>query len=130
MYPGLPSRLEFDLRQLYLTNILKGDKSRAGKLKLHIEDPPQRKHMVFLGASVLGDIMANRPEFWMCVARWPRPPCIVSVADPIALNHVLPALASVPQHQGHVRGRGLGAARGALLVLEDGLSVECTTLRS
>jgi len=65
MYPGLPSRLEHDLRNRYLKDILKGDKSRAGKLKLHIEDPPQRKHMVFLGASVLGDIMASRPEFWI-----------------------------------------------------------------
>ena len=65
MYPGLPSRLEHDLRALYLRDVLRGDKSRAGKLKLHIEDPPQRKHMVFLGASVLGDIMASRPEFWI-----------------------------------------------------------------
>lgn len=70
MYPGLPSRLEHDIRQRYLTDILKGDKSRLGKLKLHIEDPPQRKHMVFLGASVLGDIMAARDEFWITKAMY------------------------------------------------------------
>ena len=69
MYPGLPSRLEFDLRNLYIDKILKGDKSRM-KMKLHIEDPPQRKHMVFLGASVLGDIMANRPEYWISQAMY------------------------------------------------------------
>lgn len=27
------------------------------KLKLHIADPPNRKHMVFLGGAVLADIM-------------------------------------------------------------------------
>ena len=30
MYPGLPSRLEHDIRQRYLRDILKGDKSRLG----------------------------------------------------------------------------------------------------
>ncbi len=30
MYPGLPSRLEHDIRQRYLNEILKGDKSRVG----------------------------------------------------------------------------------------------------
>jgi actin-related protein 2 len=35
------------------------------KFKLHIEDPPRRKHMVFLGGSVLGDIMSTHDDFWM-----------------------------------------------------------------
>lgn len=33
---------------------------RVQKFKLNVEDPPRRKHMVFLGASVLGDIMKDR----------------------------------------------------------------------
>jgi actin-related protein 2 len=70
MYPGLPSRLEFDLRALYLRDVLRGDKSRAGRLKLNIVDDPQRKHMVFLGASVLGDIMASREDFWITKAMY------------------------------------------------------------
>ncbi len=65
MYPGLPSRLEKDIRNLYLKNVLKGDESRLNRLKLRIEDPPRRKHMVFLGASVLGDLMKDRAEFWI-----------------------------------------------------------------
>src|SRR4051812_48620921 len=48
MYPGLPSRLEKEMRQLYLDRVLKGDKDRLEKFKLRIEDPPRRKHMVFL----------------------------------------------------------------------------------
>lgn len=49
MYPGLPSRLEKEIRQLYLDKVLNGDKTGMRKLKLKIEDPPRRKHMVFLG---------------------------------------------------------------------------------
>lgn len=65
MYAGLPSRLDREMKQLYLTNILKGDTSRLGKWKLRIEDPPRRKHMVFLGGAVLAGIMKENKEFWL-----------------------------------------------------------------
>lgn len=65
MYPGLPSRLEKDLTSLYLEKILEGKKKGLKKFKLRIEDPPRRKNLVFLGASVLGDIMKDRKEFWV-----------------------------------------------------------------
>jgi actin-related protein 2 len=70
MYPGLPSRMEKEMRHLYLTEILKGDKKALQKFKLRIEDPPRRKHMVFLGGSVLADIMKDREEFWITKAEW------------------------------------------------------------
>jgi actin-related protein 2 len=50
MYPGLPSRLERDIKKRYLDQVLKGNKKSLSKFKLRIEDPPRRKHMVFLGA--------------------------------------------------------------------------------
>lgn len=66
MYPGLPSRLEADLRKRYCKDVLKGDESRMKKFKISVEDPPRRKHMVWLGGSVLADIMKDRTEgFWM-----------------------------------------------------------------
>lgn len=65
MYPGLPSRLEKDIKDRYLKEILKGNVDRLKKFKIKIEDPPRRKHMVFLGGSVLADIMKDRTEFWM-----------------------------------------------------------------
>lgn len=65
MFPGLPSRLEKDLRELYLQKVCRGNKEQAAKLKCHIEDPPRRKHMVFLGGAVLANIMKDRPEFWI-----------------------------------------------------------------
>lgn len=66
MYPGLPSRLEKEIKQLYLERVLKGDMERLAKFKIRIEDPPRRRHMVFLGAAVLGEIMRDRNDgFWM-----------------------------------------------------------------
>jgi len=65
MYPGLPSRLEKDLKALYLDKVLKGDKTKEGRVKIRIEDPPRRKHMVFLGGAYLADIMKNNDAFWI-----------------------------------------------------------------
>ncbi|KAJ3297932.1 Arp2/3 complex subunit, actin nucleation center [Borealophlyctis nickersoniae] len=70
MYPGLPSRLEKEVKQLYLKNVLKGDASRLSKFKIRVEDPPRRKHMVFLGGAVLGGIMKDRENFWISRQEW------------------------------------------------------------
>ncbi|KAI3619834.1 actin binding protein [Moniliophthora roreri] len=70
MYPGLPSRLEKEMKQLYLTRVLNGDPERLNKFKIKIEDPPRRKHMVFLGGAVLADIMKHREEFWVTREEW------------------------------------------------------------
>jgi len=71
MFPGLPSRLEREMKRLYLERVLKkkpdDPEGQAGlaRFKLRIEDPPRRKHMVFLGGAVLAEIMKSRDEFWM-----------------------------------------------------------------
>jgi len=70
MYPGLPSRLEKEMRQLYLDDVCGGDEKRLSKFKLKIEDPPRRKHMVFLGGSVLADIMRDNTDFWITREQW------------------------------------------------------------
>ncbi|RKP11143.1 actin family [Thamnocephalis sphaerospora] len=70
MYPGLPSRLEKEVKQLYLTHTLNGDIERLKKFKVHIEDPPRRKHMVFLGGAVLADLMKDRDSFWVTRQEW------------------------------------------------------------
>jgi actin-related protein 2 len=41
MYPGFPSRLEKEMKQLYLTRVLQGDSSRLKNFKIRIEDPSQ-----------------------------------------------------------------------------------------
>ncbi|CAK4696061.1 unnamed protein product [Aphanomyces euteiches] len=65
MYPGLPSRLEKDIKDRYLADVLKGDKTRLSKFRLRISDPPRRKHLVFLGGSVLADLMKDVDDFWI-----------------------------------------------------------------
>nr|XP_039259140.1 actin-related protein 2 isoform X1 [Styela clava] len=67
MFAGLPSRMEREIKQLYLQGVLKGDTSKLSnrKFKIRIEDPPRRKHMVFLGGAVLADIMKDKDSFWM-----------------------------------------------------------------
>jgi len=58
------------MKQLYLTRVLNGDPARLNKFKIRIEDPPRRKHMVFLGGAVLADIMKGREEFWITREEW------------------------------------------------------------
>jgi len=65
MYPGLPSRLEKEIRALYFKRVLRGDRQQMSKFKCRIEDPPRRKHMVFLGGAVLAEIMKDKDAFWM-----------------------------------------------------------------
>jgi actin-related protein 2 len=76
MYPGLPSRMEKEIKQLWLTKVLGGNPERLNvrlptfcgrlearllifgqKFKVRIEDPPRRRHMVFLGGAVLANIV-------------------------------------------------------------------------
>ena len=65
MYPGLPSRLEREIKQLYLERVLKNDIDKLSKFKIRIEDPPRRKDMVFIGAypknwaNVCGSLLAK-----------------------------------------------------------------------
>jgi actin-related protein 2 len=40
------------------------------KFKIRVEDPPRRKHMVFLGGAVLGDIMRSKDGFWISGQEW------------------------------------------------------------
>lgn len=67
MFPGMSSRLEKDLKALYLKNVLRGDTSRASKFRVHVEDPPHRQHMVFLGASIMADAYEQQANsrFWI-----------------------------------------------------------------
>lgn len=65
MYPGLPSRLEREIKQLYLERVLKNDIDKLNKFKIRIEDPPRRKDMVFIGGAVLAEVMKDRDTFWM-----------------------------------------------------------------
>ncbi|KAF2169888.1 hypothetical protein M409DRAFT_20302 [Zasmidium cellare ATCC 36951] len=70
MYPGLPSRMEKEIKQLWLTKVLHGNPERLDKFKVRIEDPPRRRHMVFLGGAVLANIMSERDNMWVSKQEW------------------------------------------------------------
>mmetsp|Transcript_12522 Transcript_12522/g.30824 ORF Transcript_12522/g.30824 Transcript_12522/m.30824 type:complete len:401 (-) Transcript_12522:237-1439(-) len=70
MYPGLPTRLEKEIRGLYLEKTLKGKKEGLSRWKMKVEDPPRRKHMVFIGGAVLAKIMKDDEKFWISRAEW------------------------------------------------------------
>ncbi|EMR11597.1 hypothetical protein PNEG_00040 [Pneumocystis murina B123] len=70
MYPGFPTRLEKELKQLWLTRALNGDPSRFNKFKVRIEDPPRRRHMVFLGGAVLANIIKDNDNMWITRNDW------------------------------------------------------------
>lgn len=65
MLPGLATRLERGLRGMYLNRTLKGVRDNMQRLRLRVEDPPQRRHLVFSGGAVLADIMKDHHEFWI-----------------------------------------------------------------
>ena len=48
--------------------VAQGDVSKLAKFKIRIEDPPRRKHMVFLGGAVLADIIKDKEEVWISKA--------------------------------------------------------------
>ncbi|CCG83552.1 putative Arp2/3 complex subunit [Taphrina deformans PYCC 5710] len=70
MYPGLPTRLEKELKQLWLTKVLHGDPTRLSKFKVRVEDPPRRRHSVFIGGAVLANIMRHNEHMWVTRAEW------------------------------------------------------------
>jgi len=61
MYPGLPTRLEKDLNEMYA----KSHKLNPIPPKVGIEDFPLRKHMVFIGGAVLAKILAEAQDGWI-----------------------------------------------------------------
>jgi len=70
MYPGLPSRLEKEMKQLYLTKVLGGDPTRLRKFKVGVDAHPTRKNMVFVGGAVLADVMSQNDAYWVTKAEW------------------------------------------------------------
>jgi len=71
MYPGLPTRLEKDMNYMMMEKMRKAHRPGqpepvlSDQLKVRIEDPPRRKHMVFIGGAVLAGIMKDKDSFWV-----------------------------------------------------------------
>lgn len=76
MLPGFPTRLETDIKELYIKHVLKGNRERLNepdcRFVLKIEDPPRRKHNVFIGGAVLADVLKDNESFWISREEWAR----------------------------------------------------------
>lgn len=55
MFPGLSSRVEKDLKDIYVREYCKGDRAGLSRIKINVHDPPRRRHGVFIGASFLAN---------------------------------------------------------------------------
>lgn len=64
--PGFKARLEHDLKQRYIAEVLQGNESRYRKDRICVKEPEQGFPMsaVFVGGCVLAEVMLQRPEFW------------------------------------------------------------------
>lgn len=68
MFPGLSSRIDKELRVIFTKNKYGGDASRVGKTGLTVNDPPRRKHSVFIGASFLAK--GSPADSWLTKAEY------------------------------------------------------------
>lgn len=55
MFPGLSSRVEKDLKDIYVAEKFGGDRSGLSRVRIQVHDPPRRRHGVFIGASFLAN---------------------------------------------------------------------------
>jgi actin-related protein 2 len=79
MFPGLSSRVYRELTTIFAREKYNGDTSRVAKTGLTVNDPPRRKHSVFIGASFLAkgapnDRWVSRQEYEekgvKCIQKW------------------------------------------------------------
>lgn len=59
MIPGLSTRLEHEIKELYVTKKGKGDRSILNRVKVQVHDPPRRKNAVFMGGSFFANHAAD-----------------------------------------------------------------------
>lgn len=63
MYPGMSDRIKYDLRKLH--NEMRGKQHGESKrISINVEDPPNRRFLVYVGGATLADLMANQDSFW------------------------------------------------------------------
>ena len=72
MFPGYASRIDKELKKLYVDNNLKLAKTKEIKIPINIIDSPRRKYSVFIGAAVLSETY-NKPgyeKYWISKKEW------------------------------------------------------------
>mmetsp|Transcript_66914 Transcript_66914/g.160230 ORF Transcript_66914/g.160230 Transcript_66914/m.160230 type:complete len:390 (-) Transcript_66914:35-1204(-) len=70
MFPGMSTRLEKDISQLYFEKVLQRDKSRRSMFSVRVDDPPFRQNMVFQGGSILAQAYSSEHPWWITRAEF------------------------------------------------------------
>ena len=71
MFAGYASRLEKEIKALYIEKGLKNTKDKSIKVPINIIDSPRRKYSVFIGATVLANIYnEQQTEYWITKQDW------------------------------------------------------------
>lgn len=67
MFPGFPTRVQKEVRQIYKEKVLGDKNAKKGSIKINVEDPPRRYYFVFSGGSVLAAVgeKSNPESFWL-----------------------------------------------------------------
>jgi actin-related protein 2 len=65
MFPGLPTRIEHDLKELFVTHSAKGDRSRLPRFTLKIKDAPLRRYSVFTGGAAYASMTESQEAYWI-----------------------------------------------------------------
>lgn len=75
LLPGLHPRLEQDLNHRYNHDILKDDPTRSMGWKPQVYAPESRHHLVFEGAALFADLIAEDPSFWITTGEYKQGGC-------------------------------------------------------
>ena len=72
MFPGYASRIDKELRKLYVDNNLKLTQNKNIKIHIEIVDSPRRKYYVFTGATVLSNVYSTSEYngYWISKKDW------------------------------------------------------------
>ena len=71
MFAGFASRIEKEIKKLYIDEGLKNTKDKNIKIPINIIDSPRRKYSVFIGACVLAKIYnGQETDYWITRQDW------------------------------------------------------------
>ena len=71
MFAGYASRIEKEIKALYVEKGLKNTSNKNIKININIIDSPRRKYSVFIGATVLANIYNEQQlEYWISKQDW------------------------------------------------------------
>ena len=76
MFPGFVSRLEKEMKDIYIEKILDNVVDKTIKININIIDSPRRKYSVFIGATILAKAYNNpnntvaNDQYWITKHDW------------------------------------------------------------